>query len=101
MKCAGKSGQTTRRTITISNVKPVSLNGLAGTFRRGVATNLHDLGVDGKTIQSIVRHSDVSVAQRCYIKTLPTQTIAAMNALESALCAERALGTPVFGVSDS
>ena len=65
-------------------------------FRRGVATNLHDLGVDDKTIQAILRHSDVSVTQRCYIKTLPPQTVAAMNALESSMCADRALGTAVF-----
>lgn len=64
-------------------------------FRRGVATNLHDLGVDDKTIQAILRHSDVSVTQRCYIKTLPAQSVAAMNALESALCAERAPGAAV------
>jgi integrase len=59
-------------------------------FRRGLATNLHDLGVDDKTIQSILRHSNVSVTQRCYIKTLPKQTVAAMSHFESALCAERA-----------
>lgn len=51
-------------------------------FRRGLATNLHDLGVDDLTIQRILRHSDVSVTQRCYIKTLPAQSIAAMNKLD-------------------
>lgn len=55
----------------------------------------NDLAIDDKTIQAILRHSDVSVAERCYIKTLPQQSIAAMNALESALCAERALGAAV------
>ena len=48
-------------------------------FRRGLATNLHDLGVDDKTIQAILRHENVSMTQRCYIKTLPKQTIEAMN----------------------
>jgi integrase len=51
-------------------------------FRRGLATNLHALGVDDLTIQKILRHSDVSVTQRCYIKTLPEQSIAAMKKLE-------------------
>jgi integrase len=51
-------------------------------FRRGLATNLHDLGVDDLTIQRILRHSDVSVTQRCYIKTLPEQSVAAMQKLE-------------------
>lgn len=30
-------------------------------FRRGLATNLHTLGVDDKTIQAILRHSNVSL----------------------------------------
>jgi integrase len=52
-------------------------------FRRGLATNLHDLGVDDKTIQAILRHSDVSVTQKSYIKTLPQQTLAAMEKLNT------------------
>ena len=60
-------------------------------FRRGLATNLHDLGVDDKTIQSILRHSNVSVTQKCYIKSLPKQSVAAMAQLENVLCAARAL----------
>ena len=58
-------------------------------FRRGLAINLHDLGIDDKTIQAILRHSSVSVAQKCYIKTLPPQSVAAMNRLESVLGADR------------
>jgi integrase len=54
-------------------------------FRRGLATNLHRLGVDDKTIQAILRHSNVAVTQACYIKTLPEQSIAAMEKLETAL----------------
>jgi integrase len=46
-------------------------------FGRGLATNLHDLGVDGPTIQRILRHGDVSTTRRCYIKTLPEQSVAA------------------------
>jgi integrase len=52
-------------------------------FRRGLATNLHDLGVPDLTIQAILRHSNVSVTQRCYIKTLDRQTVAAMSRLQS------------------
>jgi integrase len=48
-------------------------------FRRGLATNLHAAGVDDKTIQSILRHSNVRVTQDCYIKTIPTSTVNAMN----------------------
>jgi hypothetical protein len=34
------------------------------------------------TVYRILRHSDVSVTQRCYIKTLPDQSIVAMKKLE-------------------
>jgi len=57
-------------------------------FRRGLATNLHDQGVSDKTIQTILRHSNVSVTQRCYIKTLDSQTKAAMHSFDAALCAD-------------
>lgn len=52
-------------------------------FRRGLATNLHDLGVDDKTTQAILRHAHVAVTQAAYIKTLPAQSIAAMQQLEA------------------
>jgi integrase len=48
-------------------------------FRRGLATNLHELGVDDLTIQRILRHSDVSVTQRCYIQD-PSQAEHRRNA---------------------
>jgi integrase len=51
-------------------------------FRRGLATNLHDYGVDDLTIQRILRHSDVSVTRACYIKTMPAQAVEAMNKLD-------------------
>jgi hypothetical protein len=45
--------------------------------------DLHDLGVDDKTTQAILRHAHVAVAQAAYIKTLPAQSIAAMQQLEA------------------
>jgi integrase len=53
-------------------------------FRRGLATNLHQLGVQDKVIQRILRHSNVSVTQACYIKTADADVVAAMHALETA-----------------
>src|SRR5262249_52935241 len=53
-------------------------------FRRGQATNLHDFGVDDLTVQRILRHSDESVTRACYIKTMPTQVVEAMNKLDLA-----------------
>lgn len=52
-------------------------------FRRGLASNLNRLGVDDSVIQSILRHSDVSVTQRCYIKTVPPDAVAAMRMLSA------------------
>jgi integrase len=64
-------------------------------FRRGLATNLHDLGVDDKTIQRILRHSDVSVTQKAYIKTIPRQVADAMAQLEEAVRREGERQIPV------
>jgi integrase len=52
-------------------------------FRRGLASNLNRLGVDDSVIQAILRHSDVSVTQRCYIKTAPPDAVAAMRRLSA------------------
>jgi integrase len=54
-------------------------------FRRGLATNLHQMGVDDLIIQAILRHSNVSVTQRCYIKTASKETKAAMKKMDTAL----------------
>jgi integrase len=54
-------------------------------FRRGLATNLHQMGVDDLTIQAILRHSNVAVTQACYIKTSSKETKAAMDRVESVL----------------
>jgi integrase len=48
-------------------------------FRRGLATNLHASGIDDKTIQAILRHSNVAITQNIYIKTLPESTVEAMD----------------------
>jgi integrase len=46
---------------------------------------LHDIGIDDKTIQAILRHANVAVTQNSYIKTLPAQSIAAMRQLEEVI----------------
>ena len=53
-------------------------------FRRGLATNLHRLGVTDETAQRILRHSTVAVTQNCYIKTADADAVAAMRSLENA-----------------
>ena len=53
-------------------------------FRRGLATNLHHLGVQDKTIQGLLRHSNVAVTQACYIKSINSDAVEAMLSLEHA-----------------
>jgi integrase len=48
-------------------------------FRRGLATNLHALGIADKEIQAILRHSNISVTQSCYIKALTESQVSAMD----------------------
>ena len=54
-------------------------------FRRGLATNLHQLGVADKTIQRILRHSNVAVTQGCYIKTADPEVVSAMQQFERSI----------------
>ena len=54
-------------------------------FRRGVATNLHDLGVDDKTIQAILRHSNIGITQNIYIKSVNKSQVSAMDTLRENL----------------
>ena len=53
-------------------------------FRRGLSTNLYDLGVKDMVIQAILRHANVSVTRQHYIKTSSAQTEAAMKELAKA-----------------
>ena len=56
-------------------------------FRRGLATNLHQLGVADIVIQAILRHSNVAVTRESYIMRdgVDPQSLAAMQALERRL----------------
>jgi len=55
-------------------------------FRRGLATNLHRLGVSDKVIQQILRHANVTTTMNIYVKTVSSDATAAMKALEM-MCA--------------
>ena len=76
------------------NGKPLNLDNLARrviapvapwhgwhAFRRGLATNLHALGVDDKTIQAILRHSNVGLTMNVYVKTVNESQVSAMDAI--------------------
>jgi integrase len=62
-------------------------------FRRGLATNLHALGVDDKTIQAILRHSDISITQKIYIKSLNESQVTAMDSLSEKFATCNVLAT--------
>jgi integrase len=74
----------TRRDITPAlAAKEIPWHGWHG-FRRGLATNLYELGIADKVIQEILRHANVAVTQKHYIKTRSKQTASAMRRLEKA-----------------
>lgn len=50
-------------------------------FRRGLATNLHTMGVADKDIQAILRHSTVGLTQNVYIKSINESRVSALDAL--------------------
>jgi integrase len=54
-------------------------------FRRGLATNLYRLGIPDKTIQAILRHSNLSTTMNLYVKSVGADAVAAMNALEGVI----------------
>ncbi len=53
-------------------------------FRRGLASNLRDLGADPKMAQSILRHANQRTTLDFYVKVRPEQGTEAMNKLETA-----------------
>ncbi len=58
-------------------------------FRRGLATNLHRLGIPDKIIQVILRKASLADTQESYIKAIPADVLAAMKALETVLEGKR------------
>jgi len=54
-------------------------------FRRGLATTLHQLGIDDEAIQAILQHSNVGITINIYVKSVAESQVSAMDALESKL----------------
>lgn len=52
-------------------------------FRRGLATTLHQYGVDDKTIQAILRHSNIGVTMNIYVKSVAESQTNAMDVLSA------------------
>jgi integrase len=64
------------------------------SFRRGLATNLHALAVDDKTIQAILRHSNVSLTMNVYVKSVSESQINALDVLGKKLALFNESSTP-------
>jgi integrase len=54
-------------------------------FRRGIASNLYELGADEKVVQRILRHAKAHVTKERYIKAFDPAVVAAMKKLEATL----------------
>ena len=54
-------------------------------FRRGLATNLHAMGIPDKEIQGILRHSNVGLTMNVYVKTVSESQTPAMDAISEKL----------------
>jgi hypothetical protein len=64
-------------------------------YRRGLSTNLHELGVPDIVIQAILMHEDIRSTQRSYIKlcresSLPPETAGVSGRLCSSCTAKTA-----------
>ena len=53
-------------------------------FRRGLATSLYRMGVDGKTRQSILRHANIQITENIYTKPVSAVSKKAMAKVERA-----------------
>jgi integrase len=102
---AGKLAQADLPIFQAGNGQPLNLDNLARrviapvsawhgwhAFRRGLATNLHALGVDDKTIQTILRHSNIGLTMNVYVKSVTESQVNAMDALGErlAMCNDHA-----------
>jgi len=57
-------------------------------YRRGLATTLYKLGVDGKTRQSILRHANLQITENIYTKPVSEVSKTAMSKVERAFNAK-------------
>jgi integrase len=62
-------------------------------FRRGLATNLHELGVPDRTIQAILRHSNIKTTQNIYIQSRDESRSNAMDLLDAKIATCNDLAT--------
>jgi integrase len=61
-------------------LKKIGWHGLHA-FRRGLATNLHTLGVADKDIQAILRHPTLALTMNIYVKSVNEAQTMALDSL--------------------
>lgn len=94
------TGQRTGKPLRIENVyrremkplfeeKEITWRGWHA-FRRGLGTNLNALGADPKTIQAILRHSELSTTMNVYVQPVAKKSHAAMKKLAAAFTKSKA-----------
>lgn len=54
-------------------------------FRRGIASNLYELGANDKIVQRVLRHAKPHVTKERYIKAFDPAVLAAMKSMEATL----------------
>jgi integrase len=69
---------------TVAEALGVGWYGWRG-FRRGIASNLYELGANEKVVQRILRHAKAHVTKDRYIKAFDPAVVAAMKKLEATL----------------
>jgi hypothetical protein len=62
-------------------------------FLRGLAANLHALGVAEKSIQTILWHSNVGFTMNVYVKSVSESQVSVVNALSEKLGTQSDLAT--------
>jgi len=68
-------------------------------FRRGVASNLYELGADEKIVQRVLRHAKAHVTKDRYIKAFDPAVLAAMKKMETTLDAMNACAPTVHHIN--
>jgi integrase len=76
-----KLARQVRRVVESLNVEWYGLH----AFRRGIASNLYELGADEKIVQRVLRHARSHVTKDRYIKVFDPAVVAAMKKLEASV----------------
>jgi hypothetical protein len=68
-------------------------------FRRGIASNLYELGADEKIVQRVLRHAKTHVTKDRYIKAFDPAVLAAMKRMETTLDAMKVCAPTVHQIN--